>query len=223
MKRFLRLVRLATIPGLGIALACGGSSEAQNETRDEVREIVAEEVDQASGDAEPAEDVPAGAPRVAETYQRTIDRGWTKAVEGETPAYACAGLKGRVMGTGQAADPAAVEALFACNVLLPTRYFETYLDSVEAGEKSCTGLLTELSTQLSAMTLSIDDVQGMVDAFAEAETEGGETGAAAGALAGAVDRATLEAGLEDPERLIKERLAERVRSACPDEAAIILR
>lgn len=218
MKSWLRLAILAS---LGVVLACSGpSSEAQEDETTDVEETVAREVERAGDDAEPTDDVPPGAPRVAERYQRSINRGWEKAVEGETPAYACAGLKGRVIGTGTAAEPEALEALFACNVLLPVRYFETLLDSVEAGERSCTDFLREMSTQLPAMTLSVDDVEGMMAAFEEDGSGEVDREAMGEALA---DAATMERGLEAPGPLIKERLADRVREVCPDLADALLR
>ena len=80
-------------------------------------------------------EIPApGPPKVGDTYQEYIDAAWKEAVEGHNPTATCAGLKGRVMGTQ---DSSAFRALFACNVDIPVRYFETYLDSVEAGEKTC--------------------------------------------------------------------------------------
>ena len=203
------------VTGCGFALACGGgSSEAQGE----VEGVVQAEVEEAKADARSSDEAVAGAPRVSERYQRTINRGWQEAVAGETPAYACAGLKGRVMGTGETTDPEALEALFACNVLLPVRYFETYLEKVEAGEKTCIDLLREMSTQLSAMTLSIDSIQGMADAMGD-----DSQAAAADTLRVALDEATLEQGLTDPKRLIKDRLEEPVRRACPQMADGILR
>lgn len=208
-------LQLALAAGLGLAIACGGSSsDAQTEIEDRVQT----EVEAAKGDAKGADQPAAGAPRVSETYQRTINRGWEEALAGETPAFACAGLKGRVMATGEAPDAAASEALFACNVLLPVRYFETFLEQVDAGEKTCHDFMMAMSTQLSAMTLSIESVEAMAGAM----DEGGEA-AAAGTVAAAIDAATMEQGLTDPKRLVKERLAEPVGRTCPDLAPVLLR
>lgn len=208
-----KLVPLAA--ALALTLACGGpSSEARSEAEDPIQS----EVEAAQADAASEESAAAGAPQVAETYQSTINRGWEKAVEGETPAYACAGLKGRVIGTDTSADPDALEALFACNVLLPVRYFETLLDRVEAGEETCRDFRMTLSTQLPAMTLSVGSIQGMADAMAEdPEADPAET------VGDTLAEATLEQGLTDPEREIKDRLRERVESTCPDLASSILR
>ena len=197
---------------LGSPVAC-----AQSETQ------IDEEVAEAEKDASSRDEAVAGAPTVAETYQRSINRGWEKAVAGETPAYACAGLKGRVIGTGEAPEPEAVEALYACNVLLPVRYFETHLDRVEAGEISCYDFSRDMSIQIGAMTMSIDDIGGMVEALADASGDE-EVQAEAETMSDLVaDAATLEEGLEDPERAIKDLLAERVRAVCPDSADSILR
>ncbi|HEX2251803.1 MAG TPA: hypothetical protein VHQ65_00885 [Thermoanaerobaculia bacterium] len=197
-----------------LALACGETSESS----DGVENQIQAEVEEAQVDARSSDAAVAGAPVVSERYQRSINRGWQEAVAGESPAYACAGLKGRVMGTGETADAEALEALFACNVLLPVRYFETYLEQVEAGEKTCVDLVREMATQLSAMTLSVESIQGMADAMADSPEAG-----AAETLVAVLDGATLEQGLTDPERLIKDRLEDRVRAVCPDLADVILR
>lgn len=213
------LVLLAA--GLGVALACDGSSGAQDE--DDVEGLVHQEVAEAAEDAESDDDAVSGAPVVSDRYQSSINRGWEKAVAGDTPAYACAGLKGRVMSSEGPPDVEAQEALFACNVLLPVRYFETYLERIEAGETTCRDLRSSLSMQLPAMTLSLDSIQGMADAMGDDPEAEPDPEAAGQALAGAVDRTTMQEGLEDPERLIKDRLEEPVRRICPDEADSILR
>lgn len=205
--------------GLGIVLACGGSSADQDDVEGSIQEEVAEATKDAESDGDPA----SGAPVVGDRYQSSIDRGWEKAVAGETPAYACAGLKGRVMSSEEPPDAEAREALFACNVLLPVRYFETYLERVEAGEKTCSELRSSFFTQLPAMTLSLDSIQGMVDAMGDDPEAEPDPEAMGEALGGAVDQATMEKGLTDPERLIKDRLEESVRRVCPDEADSILR
>jgi hypothetical protein len=167
------------------------------------------------GDGGPTSAAPA--PQVAARYQRTLDRAWAKALAGESPAAACAGLKGRLVGTGTAVGVAERDTLFACNVLLPVRFYETLLDRVAAGESTCAELVTPFRTQMRSMTLSIEGIQAMVDAI-EADPERG----AATGLRLAVDDATLIEGLEDPQALIKERLSERVRKTCPELAGILL-
>lgn len=212
MTKRLWIIGLAT----AVMAACGQRSDAQREVEERIdSEVSAAVADEAAGDAAPAV---AGAPQVSATYQRTIDRAWRNAVDGETPAYACAGLKGRLMGNDEAATDDGREALFACNVLAPVRYFETLLDRVGSGETTCPQVMTAFMTQLPAMTLSVDAVEGMVEAM-EADREGGF----AEGLGAAVDEATLARGLGDPESLIKERLSGRVRATCPDLADIMLR
>ena len=158
-----------------------------------------------------------GAPQVGETYQKSIDRAWEKAVEGRNPMTSCAMLKGKVMG---ATSPEAFQALFVCNVDIPVRYFGTYLDQVEAGEKTCYNFLREISTQLSAMTASTDSLQKMADSMS---ADGENPEAVTNALGDAAQEAMTETGLEDPKRLVKNRLAERIRALCPNEAEGILR
>lgn len=195
-----------------LALACG---EARSDAQGEVAETIESEVAAAAAEEEAGASGPsaAGAPRVDERYQRTVDRAWEKAVAGETPAYACAGLKGRLMGNAEAATDGGPEALFACNVLAPVRYFETLLDRVDAGEATCQDVMMALMTQLPAMTLSIDGIEGMMAAM-EADPQGGM----AAGLRTVVDDATMTRGLEDPKALVKERLAERTESSCPELA-----
>jgi hypothetical protein len=214
---------LALAALLGLTLACGGPSpeaqeEAEEGAEEGVRSRVEGEVEAAKADAASAEGAVAGAPQVSETYQSTINRGWEEAAAGETPAYACAGLKGRLVGTGKTADPAALEALYACNVLLPVRYFETLLEGVEAGDKTCHDFMMAMTTQLSAMTISVDSIEGMADALDETPEA-----AAAGTVAAALDEGALEQGLTDPKRAVKDRLREPVEKTCPNLASVVLR
>lgn len=213
MHREIWTVWMATV----LVLACGqGQSDAGSDVQDtierEAATALADDAADGSGSAV------SGAPAVGERYQQTIDRAWENALAGETPAYACAGLKGRLMGAEDPAADGGREALFACNVLAPARYFETLLDRVDSGEGTCQEVMTAFMTQLSAMTLSIESIQGMVDAM-ERDPQGG----AVAALRLAVDEATMEKGLADPRALIKERLAGRVGATCPDLAPLMLR
>lgn len=158
-----------------------------------------------------------GAPQVGDAYQKSIDRAWDKAVEGRNPLTTCAMLKGKVMGS---TSPEAFRALFVCNVDVPVRYFESYLDQVEIGEKTCYNFLREITTQLPAMTTSTDSLQEMLDTMT---VEGSDDAALTDALGDAAQEAMTETGLEDPKRLVKNRLAERIRALCPNEAEGILR
>lgn len=157
-----------------------------------------------------------GTPDVGDPYQTSIDRAWQEAVDGENPSSSCAALKGRTMG---ATDPVAFRALFACNVDIPARYFETYLDQVEEGDRTCQNFMMEMMTQLPAMTMSTDSLQKMADSMAES---GDPEASVTGALGSVAEEAMTEKGLEDPKRLVKNRLDKRTRELCPQFAAVIL-
>lgn len=157
-----------------------------------------------------------GAPEVGDLYQKSIDRAWEKAVEGSDPSGTCAGVKGRAMN---AEETESFRALFACNVDIPVRYFETYLDQVEAGEKTCQNYMVEMMTKLPALTMSTDALQEMADSVA---ATGDSEGAVSSALGPAAEEAMTEDGLEDPKRLVKNRLEERTRELCPEFANVIL-
>ncbi len=158
----------------------------------------------------------AEAPEVGDAYQSSIDRAWQKAVEGRDPSGTCAGVKGRTMN---AQDAEAFQALFACNVDIPVRYFETYLDEVEAGAKDCQGFMVEVMTKLPAMTMSTDALNAMAESVAES---GDAETAVSEALGPAAAEAMTETGLEDPKRLIKDRIDPRTRELCPQFADVIL-
>lgn len=158
----------------------------------------------------------AAPPSVGESYQSAIDAAWEKAGAGDDPSMICARVKGRAVGTD---DPHAFRALFACNVDIPARYFDTYLDKVAAGEKTCQDLMREVMTKLSAMTMSADVVVEM----AERLEQGAETEAAVvDALGDAAEDSLGDGGLKNPKRLVKDRIAERTNELCPDFADIIL-
>jgi hypothetical protein len=156
------------------------------------------------------------APMVGERYQAAVDAAWDKAGAGEDPSMTCARVKGTVAGTG---DPDAFRALFACNVEIPARYFDTYLDSVAAGEKTCQSFMMEIMTKLSAMTMSADLVVEMAEKLEQgADTETVVVDALGDAAAGSM----TDDGLKDPKRLVKDRIAERTNELCPDFASVIL-
>lgn len=155
-------------------------------------------------------------PTVGEAYQEAIDTAWFTAVAGDDPTMICARMKGRVAGTG---DTEAFRALFACNVDIPVRYFDTYLDQVEAGEHSCQDLMREAMTKLSAMTMSADLVMEMADRI---EQGGDPESVVADAIGDAAAGATEDGGLKHPKRLIKDRIADRTQALCPDFASVIV-
>lgn len=185
-----------------------------------------------AGDAAAAESPsspPSDAPQVGEPYQRSIDAAWEKAKAGENPTYSCAGLKGMTMGSKEPKSAeAAVRALFACNVDIPVRYFNAYLDKVEAGDHTCMDFMSHFVTQISAMTMSTDSFQSLFDTVAaesgaEAPTEEEAQAAAESLLTSIATDAVGEEGPEDPERIVKNRLSDRVNGLCPDIAGVVLR
>ncbi|HVS02644.1 MAG TPA: hypothetical protein VMT16_07740 [Thermoanaerobaculia bacterium] len=201
------------------AVACGGSA-AQEEG------IAADPQAAAATAEESGAAVASGAPRVEERYQSSIDRAWAKAVAGENPAFACAGLKGRAVGTKGVAE--AGRALSVCNLDIPVRYFLTFLDQVEAGDKTCQQFATALMTQLPAMVMSTEGFEQLV-AESEAREAAGEEmsdeeaqGAASGLLAGAAAEGATDRGESDPKKLIKAQIEPRVRAVCPDQVGYVL-
>lgn len=155
-------------------------------------------------------------PEVGERYQSSITTAWDEAGQGQDPSMTCARVKGRVAGTK---DSQAFRALFACNVDIPVRYFNAYLDDVAAGERSCQDLMREVMTKLPAMTMSADMVIEMAN-----DVEQGDDPEAAivDALGDSATGATEDGELKHPKRLVKDRIAERTTELCPDFASVIV-
>lgn len=201
-------MRFALVLLLAGVAACGGPEEGDpGEDRADTEGEAAR-----SGEARQA----SGAPQVEERYQERVDEAWQEAVAGENPSATCAGIKGRA-----ATSPvgSAIRALEACNVDIPARYFLTYVDRVEAGEHTCINLMTELTTKLPGMTISMEG-------FRDLAVEGGEmdTSEAAGAGAAIIAGAAASGGgADDPRQMVKERIRDRVTQVCPEQAGIILR
>lgn len=193
----------------GVA-ACGGSENGERE---------GDRAD-ASGEEEVAAAAPrvSGAPEVEESYQARIDEAWQEAVAGENPSITCAAVKGRAT----ASEPgSAARAIEACNVDVPVRYFLTYVERIEAGEKTCNDLMMEVMTKLPAMTISTEGFRELARRGDEADTsDAAAVGAGAAILAG---EAAAGGGVNDPRQVIKDRLRDRVTAVCPNEASIILR
>jgi len=160
-------------------------------------------------------------PQVGGDYQETVDRAWGLAVTGEKPTNTCAAVKGRVVGKKDRSTEA-LRALLACNVDIPVRYFESYLDKVEAGEKTCMNYMMEMTTQLPAMTMSTDVLGEMVDSIEGSGDEQAQAVAAEVLNDAAID-ATADKGVIDPKRIIKNRLTERTQAVCPEIASVVLR
>jgi hypothetical protein len=177
--------------------ACGGSESSQSKLSASLASL--------GGGA-------SGAPRVEAAHQKTIDEAWVNASAGKSPANDCARIKGHVIGTKTAEGSR--KALAACNVEIPVHYFLTQLDRVEKGEQTCHGFMMGMMTQLPAMTM---DMSGLAGAVERGGVSKEDAPAAAGNLiAGAMSGGTGEPAADDPKRLIKERIADRTRTLCPD-------
>ena len=199
----------------GLVVACGSenggaeSGGAESGGRDQAR-AGAERGDAATASATTGTD----APRVEEAYQERIDEAWREAVAGENPAAACAGVKARATA---APAGSAARSLEACNVDIPVRYFLAYVDRVEAGEQTCTNLMTEFITKLPSMTMSMEG-------FRDLGRQGGEMDSSqAVAAVGAViaGAAASGGGANGPRQVVKERLRARVTEVCPGEAGML--
>ena len=109
----------------------------------------------------------AQAPDVGPEFQEEIDEALREVTEGVSPSRACAGLKGSVHGQiryqGQTDLLAtATPAIQACELEVPIRYFETYLDRVVAGEHSCIDFMSHFTTEMGAVNIrmsSIEDIE----------------------------------------------------------------
>ena len=155
-------------------------------------------------------------PQVGETHQEYIDKAWKEAGEFHNPTMTCASMKGRIAGTG---DSNAFKALFACNVDVPTRYFNAYLGKVEAGEKTCQDFMLEFMMGLTAMTM---DSAKLLEIAGALSAEGHLDSALTETMGAAAENAMTEEGMKDPKRLIKDRLTERTTELCPDVAPYVL-
>ena len=196
----------------GLVVACGAENGgAESGGRDQAR-AGADRGDEATASATTATD----APRVEEAYQERIDEAWREVVAGENPAATCAGVKGRATA---APAGSATRALEACNVDIPARYFLAYVDRVEAGEQTCMSLMTEVMTKLPAMTMSMEGFRDL----ARQEGHMDESDAATAGAAMMAGAAASGSGANDPRRIVKERLRDRVTEVCPAEAGVILR
>jgi hypothetical protein len=205
----LRRSQLFTVSILTTTLfACGGSDAGGQEGVQSEGQTIEEVAAGAAGVS--------GAPEVEERYQERIDEAWQEAVAGENPSATCAAVKGRAA----VVEPGAADrALAACNLDIPVRYFLTYVERVEAGEATCTQLMTEVMTKLPAMTISNEGFRELARQAADT-SEAAAVGAGAAILAG---EAGAGGGANGPQQAIKDRLREPVTAACPNEAGIILR
>ena len=91
-------------------------------------------------------------------FQAAIDKAWDEAKKGKSPSKACAGIKGSVHGRIQYRQEEGVlekatRAIQVCENEIPVRYFETYLDQVVAGEKSCMDFMSQFHIEMGAIGL----------------------------------------------------------------------
>ena len=196
----------------GLVVACGAENGGAESGGGDQARAGADRVDEATASATTATD----APRVEEAYQERIDEAWREAVAGENPAATCAGVKGRATA---APAGSATRALEACNVDISARYFLAYVDRVEAGEQTCMSLMTEVMTKLPAMTISTEGFRDL----ARQEGHMDESDAATAGAAMMAGAAASGSGANDPRRIVKERLRDRVTEVCPAEVGTILR
>jgi hypothetical protein len=98
----------------------------------------------------------AQAPEVEAEFQESINEAWKDAVEGTSSYKACAALKGSLHGRiqYQGQDDLATRAataIRACEVDVPVRYFETYLDGVIAGDNTCMDFMSHFQTEMGGI------------------------------------------------------------------------
>lgn len=101
------------------------------------------------------------APRVAERYQRGIDRAWARADEGESPGMACAQLVGLAVGMVQSAGASNEEALgavSACYVDVTVHYVRQVLATNENQNAACMQLIRTVSTMRGSVGSFFDDL-----------------------------------------------------------------
>lgn len=104
-------------------------------------------------------------PEVGDAFQKGVDEAWELAAAGEDPSNSCAAVKGRVQGTTKYGHPSdeelesARQALQACNLDIPVRYFHAMLDKVRAGELDCRAYFSQRTRSMSAMTVSVGDTE----------------------------------------------------------------
>lgn len=106
------------------------------------------------------------APDVGAEFQEAIDSAWQDAVAGTSSYKACAALKGslhgriRYQGDTELTTRAA-KAIQACEVDVPVRYFQTYLDAVVAGEHTCMDFMSHVETEMGGVHTRPTTLEGM--------------------------------------------------------------
>jgi hypothetical protein len=106
------------------------------------------------------------APDVGAEFQAAIDEAWREAADGTSSFEACAAFKGSLHGRIRSQGDTelttrAARAIQACEVDVPVRYFQTYLDAVAAGEYSCSDFLSHVETQMGGIGTRPTSLEGM--------------------------------------------------------------
>ncbi len=106
-------------------------------------------------------------PDVGAEFQKSISTAWSEAVSGTSSSKACAGLKGslhgriRYQGQTDLVEKAA-KAIQACEVDIPVRYFETYLDGMVAKKHTCRDFMSHFETEMGGIGMrptSLEDME----------------------------------------------------------------
>ena len=132
---------------------------------------------------------------VAETYRTSFDRAWQNASEGRSPSQTCAGIVGKAVGllkTTASAGQERTDALAALDACY-VQAMAHFVDTILSVENPGT---TECISLLKALPVHRSSLGGFI-------TDVGE------------DVAVYD-------RRLNEQIEKKVRSACPDSAAIIL-
>lgn len=135
----------------------------------------------------------------------SLDNAWAKAKAGENPSTTCAKVKGYAISNDSSSARA---ALAQCNFDIPVRYFNALLDDVDTGKLSCAKFMTTMSTQLSALTLSV----GGLKQAARKRSHDASASADASTMLNAVLTSDSAMSAKDQ---VKAALAPRAIAACP--------
>lgn len=149
-------------------------------------------------------DSAAAAQTTSKTSNTALASAWSKAKAGESPATDCARVKGSLINDDSAAAGVAVAQ---CNFDIPVAYFNTLLDGVDAGDRTCNQFMTTMATQLSALTMSVGGLKRALDNNGAGSADSAATAALSGALTGG-----SAASAKDK---VKAALSRRAIAACP--------
>lgn len=151
--------------------------------------------EQADEATSPAAAATGGSSGVAETYRTSFDRAWQSASEGHSPSQACAGVVGKAAGllkTTATGGQERTDALAALDACY-VGAMAHFVETTLSVEKPGT---TQCISLLKALPVHRSSLGGFI-------TDVGEDVAAY-------------------DRRLNERIEAKVRSACPDTAAVIL-